>query len=290
MFSSLMALFLLTHTVAVPQSPIVITDGRQIVASVERADLSAAIVPFIDIEKCEHLADRINRSMSRPAKDAYIDGGRIVPGKNGRRLNRSVFRQRLFLTYYGKKQPTIAAPAEVVYPRVDGELLDQIRAKEIGSYTTFFNAANQSRATNIALAARAINNTVLFPREEFSFNRTVGPRTKEKGYLAARIIVRGEYSEGVGGGICQVSTTLFNAADRAGLAIIQRYSHSRRVAYVPPGRDATVSWGGPDLRLRNPYNQPILIRAQKSNGRIDFRLYSSAHTRVVNHRVPSARP
>lgn len=92
-------------------------------------------------------------------------------------------------------------------------------------------------------------------------------RTPDKGYMKAPVIVRGELSEGVGGGICQVSSTLFNAVDRAGLEIVQRYSHSRRVPYVPPGRDATVSWGGPDLRFQNKYNQPVLIRAKQHGGR-----------------------
>ena len=84
--------------------------------------------------------------------------------------------------------------------------------------------------------------------------------------MPAKIIVRGEFSEGIGGGICQISSTLYNAVDRAGLKIVERYSHSRSVPYVPPGRDATVNWGGPDFSFKNNYNQPILIRAQALPG------------------------
>ncbi|MFP3440966.1 VanW family protein, partial [Pantoea sp. SIMBA_133] len=116
---------------------------------------------------------------------------------------------------------------------------------------THFRKNNLERTSNIELAAEAINNTVVFPGETFSFNQTVGKRTKERGYLPAPIIVKGELSEGIGGGICQVSSTLFNAVDQAGVQIIERYSHSRSVPYVKPGRDATVSWYGPDFSFRN---------------------------------------
>jgi hypothetical protein len=99
--------------------------------------------------------------------------------------------------------------------------------------------------------------------------------------------VRGELSEGIGGGICQVSTTLFNSVDRAGLKIIQRYSHSRNVPYVPPGRDATVSWEGPDFTFTNQYNQPILIRASAGGGTVVISLYSSHIIEYKPRVVPS---
>lgn len=147
---------------------------------------------------------------------------------------------------------------------------------------TYFNSSNKSRSHNISLSAKAIDNHVVFPNETFSFNQVVGMRTRNKGYKSAPIIVKGELSEGVGGGICQVSSTLFNAVDRAGLQIVQRYSHTRSVPYVPPGRDATVSWGGPDFRFQNQYNQPILIRAKRYGGSMIITLYSSD---VINSKL-----
>ncbi|MGE7054423.1 VanW family protein, partial [Paenibacillus glucanolyticus] len=162
-----------------------------------------------------------------------------------------------------------------------------IRVKPIGYYVTYFNSSNKNRSHNIALASKAIDSAVVFPGETFSFNEVVGMRTIDRGYKRAGVIVRGELSEGVGGGICQVSSTLFNAIDRAGLQIVKRYSHSRNVPYVLPGRDATVSWGGPDFVFENAYNQPILIRAYGSGGRMTVSIFSSELIEYKPRNVPS---
>ncbi|WP_052350123.1 VanW family protein [Virgibacillus sp. SK37] len=162
-----------------------------------------------------------------------------------------------------------------IYPRIDRSLLEEIRGKELGNYVTYYKENNKERSHNISLAANAINNYVLFPGETFSFNKVVGERTKEKGYKRAPVIVKGELAEDIGGGICQVSSTLFNAVDLKGIQIVERYAHSREVPYVPPGKDATVSWWGPDFVFKNMYNQPILIRASSKNGKMNIRVYSS---------------
>ena len=122
--------------------------------------------------------------------------------------------------------------------------------KIIGTYTTK-TTANSVRNKNIQLAAEAINGTILKPGEEFSFNNVVGQRTEAKGYGAAAAYNEGEVVQEVGGGICQVSTTLYNAVLRAGLKTTKRQSHTFEPSYVTPGRDATVSWGGPDYRFAN---------------------------------------
>ncbi|PQP88859.1 hypothetical protein CPT76_11510 [Paenibacillus sp. AR247] len=181
----------------------------------------------------------------------------------------------------------IEVPTYPVYPKVDTELLASLRSKQIGYYITYYNAGNRDRSHNIALAAEAIDGTVIFPGERFSFNRVVGIRTTGRGYRRAAVIVRGELSEGVGGGICQVSSTLFNAADRAGLKIVQRYSHSRHVPYVPSGRDATVSWGGPDFVFENAYNQPVLLRAFAGSGSMAVSILSSDVIEYFPKKVPS---
>lgn len=254
---------------------------------VERADYALPGVTMVDLDKMDQLIAKLAKRVYDPPANAYIaDDGRMIAERKGSRLDEKAFTAQFYRYFYGGGAAFVEAPMRPVAARVDRELLGSIRRRPIGYYVTYFNARNRNRAHNIALAAKAINNTVVFPGEKFSFNRVVGRRTKDKGYLEAPVIVRGELSEGVGGGICQVSSTLFNATDRAGLHIVARYSHSRSVPYVRPGRDATVSWDGPDFVFRNPYNQPVLIRSSAAHGKIYVVLYSSDEMEFVPREVP----
>jgi vancomycin resistance protein YoaR len=245
--------------------------------------------PLINDKKYDEFIEKLDQKIYRAPQNAVInDQGGIDPEQVGYRLDRQVFKEKYYEYFYSNGPSEVEVPLSEIYPKVDSELLADIRIQQIGQYVTYFNSYNKSRSHNIFLAAKAIDNHVIFPNETFSFNKVVGKRTLEKGYLRAPIIVKGELSEGVGGGICQVSSTLYNAADRAGLKIVERYSHSRNVPYVPSGRDATVSWYGPDFRFQNQYNQPILIRAKRIGGTMIVTLYSSD---VINYEprvVPSA--
>jgi vancomycin resistance protein YoaR len=232
--------------------------------------------PFYEEEELNKLMEKVDKSISKRPINATIDSqGVIKEGVNGYALNRNVFQEVLLQTLYQEGTTWIEPEVTIRYPRVNAELLASIRRNEVGAFITHFRKNNRERTSNIVLAAEAINNTVVFPGETFSFNQTVGKRTKERGYLPAPIIVKGELSEGIGGGICQVSSTLFNAVDQAGVQIIERYSHSRSVPYVKPGRDATVSWYGPDFSFRNNYQQPLLISAKVVEGSVVIRIYSS---------------
>lgn len=132
--------------------------------------------------------------------------------------------------------------------------------EEIAAYTTYFSEKDVGRCANIAIAAALIDGVIVQPYGEFSFNQTVGRRTQEAGFQQAKIIVDGEYVVGVGGGVCQVSTTLYNAALRSGLEIVEFHPHSLQVAYVPPSRDAMVSTHS-DLKLFNPKSEPVFLSA-----------------------------
>ncbi|TYP70199.1 VanW family protein [Paenibacillus methanolicus] len=254
---------------------------------VERADYALPGVTMVDLNQMDQLIAKLSKKAYVAPTNAYIaEDGRMIAERKGRRLDERAFTAQFYRYFYGEGAAFVEAPLRPVAARVDRELLAAIRRRPIGYYVTYFNPRNHNRAHNIALAAKAINNAVVFPGEKFSFNKVVGRRTKEKGYLEAPVIVRGELSEGVGGGICQVSSTLFNATDRAGLEISARYSHSRSVPYVRPGRDATVSWDGPDFVFRNPYNQPVLVRANAVHGKIYVVLYSSDEMEFVPREVP----
>jgi vancomycin resistance protein YoaR len=270
----ILAIFLFNHQI---DNLLIKKDGETI-AAVNRSDFIMPILnfPFVDYEKIAQLEKQLEQQITRVPVNAGLDKrGNIIPEQPGIALNKSAFTEQFYSYIYGNGQAAIEVPVKPIFPRVDSELISEIKVKLIGHYVTFYNSYNKERSHNISLATEAINNCVLFPGETFSFNKIVGKRTKAKGYLPAPVIVKGELSEGIGGGICQVSSTLFNAADRSGLSIIERYSHSKRVPYVPEGRDATVSWYGVDFSFKNKYNQPILIRAEARDGKMIVLIYSS---------------
>lgn len=231
---------------------------------------------FINDTKLEALKEKINEKIYQKPLNATLDqNDKIIPEKPGVMLNYKKFIDLFYTYYYQGTLEKIEIPTEAIYPKVDSELLAEISVEKLGEYTTYFKESNEERSHNIALSVDAINNHVVFPGEEFSFNKVVGERTVEKGYKKAPVIVKGELSEDIGGGICQVSSTLFNAVSLKGIQMTERYSHSREVPYVPPGRDATVSWWGPDFAFINQYDSPILIRAFSQHGKLRISIFSS---------------
>ncbi|MBO3795476.1 VanW family protein [Bacillus subtilis] len=283
-------LFLLAQP-SEPQDSLTVTQQGRTIATVNREDFTMPLpgTPMVDYEKYSKFIKQLDQKVYREPINAVLnDHGSIVPGRVGYKLYQQAFMEKFYAYFYGQGPSKIEVPEMNIYPKVDSELLAHISTQQLGQYVTYFNSSNKSRSHNISLSAKAIDNHVVFPNETFSFNQVLGMRTRNKGYKSAPIIVKGELSEGVGGGICQVSSTLFNAVDRAGLQIVQRYSHTRSVPYVPPGRDATVSWGGPDFRFQNQYNQPILIRAKRYGGSMIITLYSSVVINSKLRKIPKA--
>jgi len=146
--------------------------------------------------------------------------------------------------------------------------------QKIASFSTYFNVAEKSRTKNLKLAAEAINNCLIKPEKIFSFNQTVGPRIPEKGYEKAIVYINKEKVEDYGGGVCQVSTTLYNAVLQAGLPVLERHPHSLPVPYVSAGKDATVSYGTLDLKFKNDRARDILIKAAVDQNKLTIELYS----------------
>ncbi len=140
--------------------------------------------------------------------------------------------------------------------------LSQVKAltERITAFTTYFDCGNEPRAANIALAGAKISGCTLGPGQQFSFNGRVGARTAENGFKQAKIIEDGRFVYGTGGGVCQVSTTLYNAALLAGLKVTEYHPHSLAVGYVSPSRDAMVSGDYSDLKFVNVYDCPVYIR------------------------------
>ena len=157
-------------------------------------------------------------------------------------------------------------------PALRGDDLGVV-SHELASYSTSYGSSIANRRHNVEKAAAYIDGTLLAPGDVFSYNDVVGPRTRRRGWRTAPEYLRGEVVQGTGGGVCQPSSTLYNAVLLANLKIVERTNHSMPVAYVPAGRDATVSYGSLDLRFQNSTDAPIYIAARAGRGRLTMAIY-----------------
>ena len=159
-----------------------------------------------------------------------------------------------------------------VFFQASAEKKEEKEWELLSSYTTYFNEKDRGRCENIAIAASFLDGITLQAYGDFSFNQTIGKRTSEAGFKQAKIIVNGEYVLGVGGGVCQVSTTLYNAALKSGLEVLESHPHSLCVSYVPPSRDAMVS-SSCDLKIFNPFSHAVRLKAQVFSGGLKIACY-----------------
>lgn len=165
----------------------------------------------------------------------------------------------------GKAEGRSAVSTDAVPEPVDTPVSVPVEIVMIGTYTTRYNP-NIPRAVNVIVSASRINGVILEPGAPFSYSHTVLPRTPQNGYVQAPVIVNGEYEPGYGGGICQVSSTLYAAMLNANLPATQRHPHSLPVSYIPVGMDATISGTRIDLQFVNIYDYPLLITACADTG------------------------
>lgn len=140
----------------------------------------------------------------------------------------------------------------------------EINEKDVlGFYHTTMDTSSEARRHNIEKAMRRINNEKIMPSEVFSYNKSVGnANLEDEGWKKAGVILNGQLTDDYGGGICQVSSTLFNATEEAKMTMVERHNHSKSVGYVPVGQDATVAYGLLDFQFSNPYNFPVKIKAK----------------------------
>ena len=129
-----------------------------------------------------------------------------------------------------------------------------------------YDEAAVNRTVNLQVASKVVDAAVIEAGAVFSFNEMIGLCTEEKGYKPAKIFLKGEKVEGLGGGICQLSSAIFNTAELGGMEIVERHAHSMPVHYVPEGRDAATAYGGVDLKFKNVLNAPVRLRAEMKDG------------------------
>jgi len=203
--------------------------------------------------------DTSNGYDQRMMLDRLDENGQVIKGKPQIILKESELVERLIeASATGGQVEMPIYITESGYYFEDLPLLEEV---VVASYTTYFNRADLGRNKNIELSARAIHNVIVGSGDYFSFNTIVGPRDEANGYQPAPEIINKKVVMGIGGGICQTSSTLFNAVDQIPVKYVERHHHSLDVGYVPKGRDATVSYDTLDFRFQNSNDVPFLIKA-----------------------------
>ena len=206
--------------------------------------------------------DELYNSICCEAKDAYYDKEKkeVVESVTGVDFNKAEAQKLWDAAELGE---TVEIPLELTEPERTTEYVEsRLFADDLGeTVTTSLAGSTQNRITNVQLAAASIDGIILAPGEQFSYNDALGERTTERGYKAAGAYSGGQVVQEVGGGICQVSSTLYYAALLANLQIDVRTCHYFPVGYLPAGLDATVSWGGPEFKFTNNRDWPIKIEA-----------------------------
>ncbi|MEH7484416.1 VanW family protein [Neobacillus drentensis] len=209
----------------------------------------------------------------RMVLDKLDVNGQVIKGTPQTILDEEELAEKIMLA--SEKGGDVAIPLYINasgYKNEDAAHLDEV---VIASYTTYFNSGVVGRTKNIELSAEAINNVILGTNDYFSFNTTVGPSDAEHGYQKAAEINYGKLVEGYGGGICQTSSTLYNAIDQLAVTYVEKHHHSLKVGYVPKGRDATVSYGGKDFRFQNTSGVPLILKAIVRNGSLTVEVRTS---------------
>lgn len=211
----------------------------------------------------------------------------VYPSSNGLDFNISIDEAKALIT--GDKD-SYTIPLKTLYPNVKtSDIGIEAFPNLLSSYSTSFASSSSNRATNVSLATNKINGKVLMPGEVFSFNDTVGKRTPQAGFKVAGVYMNGQVATDYGGGICQVSSTLYNAVLRANLEIVDRSNHMFEVGYVPIGTDATVSWGAPDFKFKNSRSYPIKIVTSSSNRKCVVKFYGLKESEEYDIEIVSYR-
>ncbi|MGL5437369.1 MAG: VanW family protein [Lachnospiraceae bacterium] len=226
-----------------------------------------------EVQAVAALWDKKAKNGSISSYDAASDKFLFTGAETGLAVNQEALSAAISQALKSKSFDTvITAEVATVEPEFS-EATARERYKTISTFTTD-TTSNSNRNTNVRLASEKLNGTVLQPGEEFSFNEFVGERTEAKGYKSAAAYSNGEVVDEIGGGVCQVSSTLYNAVLRAGLTTTVRRSHTYEPSYVRPGTDATVSWGGPDYKFVNNSSAAIGIRASYANQKATVSIYA----------------
>ena len=258
---------------------------NQVLASIENGIYTGIAVILEKSKATTITADELYEMVhSEPQNAEYVYEGNEISIKEhsvGIDVNKADMEGAASLLNSGRQAEV---PAKTIIPQATAnQLKSKLFNSTLAAYSTTYSTKAANRASNVALAASKINGKVLKPGETFSYNETIGDTTIKNGYKVAPVFENGKTSEGVGGGICQVSSTLYSAVLYADLKVVERRNHSLTVAYVPKGQDATVSYGAIDFKFKNSTDYPIKISAVTDGGKITVSLVGTK--REAEHKV-----
>ena len=248
---------------------------KDVLSNLEMLNLKTSDIdiPVVNKKATQINIDAIYQEVHKNPVDAYYTTNPYVvyPSSTGLDFNISLDEAKQILS---EEKDEYEIPLKVLYPSVStNDIGSEAFPDMLSKFSTSFTSSNSNRSTNIRLAAQKINGTVLMPGETFSYNQVVGKRTAAAGFKPAPAYFGGEVVQEYGGGICQVSSTLYNAVLYANLEITERTNHGFKPSYVTPGLDATVSWGGPDFKFTNNRDYPIRISCDTSGKILKIYIY-----------------
>jgi vancomycin resistance protein YoaR len=259
-------------------------------ASPNPSGLKSGIPISFDTDAAHELLEQRLAPILDPPVEAQVvpnDDGKgftITPSEDGTLVEWPALFSAMARVAVDDERRYVPIPTAAVRPRLttlDAQMLTE-RA-DVASFTTYFSPANAARVNNIQQVARILDGMVIRPGETFSFNKAVGPRTRAAGFDEAPVIRNGVLTPGVGGGICQVSTTLFNAAFFAGLPVVDRRPHGFYIDHYPVGRDATVSYGSTDFRFKNDSDTLLLLSVTTTDQSVTVSLAAPEWDRTVEY-------
>lgn len=282
---------LVQHSVEFTDSEAIVTPGHtgfdgdvssaleEVKAAVANAQYNPITVTLKSAPPDDFTIETFDNVCYKDPVDAYykVEGNSvdIVPEQNGRYINKD--EAAALITSVKEGGEKVIVPIYPSYAAVTRETLKSKLFKDtLGSYSTYYGSSTANRSSNVARAAKLINGTVIAPGAVFSFNDTVGPRSTANGFSTAKEYVNGKSVDGIGGGTCQVSTTLYSAVLYADMTIVARENHMMTIGYAPLGQDATVAYGSVDFKFKNSSDYPVKISASTNGSTITVSIIGTA--------------
>ncbi|MCR3956465.1 MAG: VanW family protein [Gudongella sp.] len=262
------------------------------IRNMEENPVSFNLERSLKLDNLETMVDEMAAKVEKKPIDAkftFNDGEmEILEAAEGIMLDREAFMTEV--SNMGDdilEADTLYVPLKKIQPEVEEEYYSRINGI-IGEFSTSFAGSSAGRSHNIRLSAESFDGMLVMPGQEVSYNKTTGPRQASLGYREAPVIQNGELIPGMGGGVCQTSTTLYNALLLADMTIVERSPHSIPPAYVPRGTDAAVATGYLDLIFRNDFDYPVLIDSRVEGTRVYFYIYGDRENRDYSVRITTS--